>query len=167
WGRRHRTLATSMGVLLITAVVGLSIAAALIRREQIQTKAESLRAELSLIETRRQRKIAENNASEANQRAEDLRRRDYVNSVKLAEGEALDDNIARAEDLLAGCPADLRNWEWDYVRRLCHRELLTYRGHFENVRCLAISPDGKWVASGAGIPWGDSLQSDRGEVRLW
>src|SRR5262249_28345780 len=41
WGRRHRTLATSIGVLLITAVVGLSIAAALIRREQIQTKAES------------------------------------------------------------------------------------------------------------------------------
>ena len=42
WGRRHRTLATSIGVLLIATVVGLSIAAALIRREQIQTKGESL-----------------------------------------------------------------------------------------------------------------------------
>ena len=40
WGRRHRTLATSIGVLLITAVVGLAIAAALIRREQLQTEGE-------------------------------------------------------------------------------------------------------------------------------
>ncbi len=87
--------------------------------------------------------------------------------MNLAHGEVLDDNIARAEELLEGCPADLRGWEWDYVRRLCHTELLTYRSHFENVRSLAISPDGKWVASGAGIPWNHSSENDRGEVRLW
>jgi eukaryotic-like serine/threonine-protein kinase len=34
WGRRHRTLASSLGVLLVTAVVGLTIATALIRGEQ-------------------------------------------------------------------------------------------------------------------------------------
>src|SRR5262249_50883373 len=34
WGRRHRTPASSLGVLLVTAVVGLAIATALIRGEQ-------------------------------------------------------------------------------------------------------------------------------------
>ena len=38
WGRRHRTLATSLGVLLVTAVVGLAIATALIRGEQLRTE---------------------------------------------------------------------------------------------------------------------------------
>src|SRR5262249_14577091 len=42
-----------------------------------------------------------------------------------------------------------------------------YPGHVENVRCLAISPDGAWVASGAGIPWDWSIENDRAEVRLW
>jgi WD40 repeat protein/serine/threonine protein kinase len=167
WGRRHRTLATGIGVLLIATVIGLAIATALIRGEQLRTQGERLRAEISLVETKRQRRIAEDHALEANRRTEDLRRRDYINRVNLAHGEVLDDNIAQAEDLLEGCPADLRNWEWDYVRRLCHMERLTYRGHFENVRCLAISPDGKWVASGSGIPWDWSLESDRGEVRVW
>jgi WD40 repeat protein/tRNA A-37 threonylcarbamoyl transferase component Bud32 len=167
WGRRHRTVATGIGVLLVTTVVGLSIATALIRREQLQTEQERLQAELNLVETKRQRKIADDRAIEASQRAEELRRRDYISRVNLAHGEVLDDNIARAEELLGGCPTDLRGWEWDYVRRLCHMERLTYRGHFENVRSLAISPDGKWVASGAGIPFNWSHENDRGEVRLW
>ena len=51
-------------MLLITAVVGLAIAAALIRREQLQTEEERLRAEMSLVETKRQRKIAETSTND-------------------------------------------------------------------------------------------------------
>jgi WD40 repeat protein/tRNA A-37 threonylcarbamoyl transferase component Bud32 len=167
WGRRHRTLATGIGVLLITTVVGLAIAATLIHREQLRTDEKRMEAELNLVETKRQRKIAEDNALEANRRAEELRRRDYISRMNLAHSEVLDDNIARDEELLEGCPADLRAWEWDYVRRLCHTERLTFRSHFDNVQSLAISPDGKWVASGAGIPFNWSHENDRAEVRLW
>jgi WD40 repeat protein/serine/threonine protein kinase len=155
WGRRHRTLATSIGVLLITTVVGLAIAAALIRREQIQTKGESLRAELSLIETRRQRKIAEDSASEANQRAEDLRRRDYINRVDLALSECLGNNIPRARELLDGCPKDLRAWEWDYAWRQCHLDLGTFRQSGESLNGVAFSPDGTRVASVSGAYIGE------------
>src|SRR6516164_3919777 len=84
WGRRHRTLASSMGVLLTTAVVGLSIATVLIRGEQLRTEGERLRAELSLTETKRQRKIADDNALDAIRRAEALRRKNYIGSVNLA-----------------------------------------------------------------------------------
>jgi WD40 repeat protein/tRNA A-37 threonylcarbamoyl transferase component Bud32 len=146
WGRRHKTVAASIGALLVTAVVALAISTVLIGREQALTR----------------------------EMAEDLRRKDYFHRVNLAHGEMLNDHVVRAEDLLEGCPADLRGWEWHYIRRLGHGELRTYRGHFENVRCLAISPDGQWVASGAvpSIPvtmgWDDSgLEQDRSEIRLW
>ena len=150
WGRRHRTLATSIGVLLITTVVGLAIAAALIRREQLQTEGERLRAELSLVEAKRQRKIAEDNALDANRRAEELRRKNYIGSVNLALSECLGNNVARALELLDGCPKDLRGWEWDYAWRQCHLDLGTFRQSGQTLNGVAFSPDGTRVASVSG-----------------
>ena len=40
--------------------------------------------------------------------------------------ECLDNNVARALELLDGCPADLRGWEWDYAWRQCHLDLHTF-----------------------------------------
>jgi WD40 repeat protein/serine/threonine protein kinase len=153
WGRRHRTLVAGIGALLVTAVGALAISTLLISSERARTE--------------QQRQRADEKTREATERAENLRRQDYVNRVNLAQREVLDDNCALAEDLLEGCPTDLRGWEWDYVRRLYHMDRLTYRGHSKNVRCLAISPDRQWVASGAGTPWREGRQTDRGEVRLW
>jgi WD40 repeat protein len=176
WGRRHRTLATSLGVLLITAVVGLAITAALIRREQLQTEWERLRAELSLVETRRQRTIAEDKTRDATERAENLRRQDYVNRIALALREVQDDNVPLAEDLLQGCPVDLRGWEWDYVNRLAHLERLTYWSHRrylsaprfgQSIQYLVFSPDGTWIASGAGHAFDRAKATDMSEIRLW
>jgi WD40 repeat protein/tRNA A-37 threonylcarbamoyl transferase component Bud32 len=160
WARRHKTLAAGIGALLITAVVALAISTVLIGSEQARTRQQFHRAE-------QERRRADEKAREAAERAEHLRRQDYISRVNLAHREVLEDNVARAEDLLEGCPADLRNWEWHYLRRLCHLEISTYRGHVQNVRCLAVSPDGKWVASGSGIWRHWSMDSERGEVRLW
>src|SRR5262249_47748581 len=43
--------------------------------------------------------------------------------------------------------SDLRHFEWHYLYRLCHTELLTLKGHTEDVICVAYSPDGKRLAS--------------------
>src|SRR5262249_30234494 len=99
WGRRHRTLAAGLGVLLVTAVVRLAIATAWIRREQLRTEHQ----------------------------AEVLRRKDYISRVNLAISECLGNNVARALELLDGCPKDLRGWEWDYAWRQCHLDLGTFR----------------------------------------
>ena len=40
-----------------------------------------------------------------------------------------DNNIAAARELLDGTSKDLRGWEWHYVHRLCHADLLTLKGH--------------------------------------
>src|SRR5262245_59564637 len=126
WGRRHRTLATGLGVLLITTVVGLAIAATLIHREQLRTDEKRIEAELNLVETKRQRKIADDNALDAARKAEELTRKNYIGNVNLALSECLGNNVARALELLDGCPKDLRGWEWDYAWRQCHLKLHTF-----------------------------------------
>jgi len=44
WGRRHRTLATSLAALLVTAVIGLSVGVVLIDRERARTKQQRAQA---------------------------------------------------------------------------------------------------------------------------
>jgi eukaryotic-like serine/threonine-protein kinase len=64
----------------------------------------------------------------------------------------------RADQLLDACqPPELRGWSWRYLKRLCHAELLTLRGHDVSVAHVSFSPDGTWIASG------DIL----GQIRLW
>jgi WD40 repeat protein/tRNA A-37 threonylcarbamoyl transferase component Bud32 len=46
-----------------------------------------------------------------------------------------------------GEPPRLRGFEWHYLQRLCRLDLATLTGHQGPVRCLAFSPDGRWLAS--------------------
>jgi WD40 repeat protein/serine/threonine protein kinase len=162
WARRHTAVVYSALLLLALAVVGLSAGIVLLGREQARTA----------------------------QTAENLRRRDYVQRVNLALREIQDDgNIALADSLLDDCPADLRGWEWDYVKRQAHLDRLTYRGHLRrppgaanrpdgsrhakdyraspSIACVAVSVDGKWTASGTGPPYDLAHDTDRSEISLW
>ena len=58
WGRHHRTLATTLAALLVTAVIGLSVGVVLIDRERGRTEKQRTIAE-------EQRKIAVANAAQA------------------------------------------------------------------------------------------------------
>jgi WD40 repeat protein len=58
---------------------------------------------------------------------------------------------------------DLRGFEWFYWHRLCRSDLLTLAGHKAPVRCVAFSPDGRLLATGAGeFPY-----TTPGKVKLW
>ena len=80
----------------------------------------------------------------------------YTHRIALAHREWLAGDITRARQLLDDCPADLRDWEWRYVRRLCNSELAGFRAHAGEVTSVAFSPDGARVAS-----------VSRTEVRVW
>jgi WD40 repeat protein len=84
----------------------------------------------------------------------------YVNLVGRAHAEWLANQTTLAEQLLDACPVARRGWEWSLLKRLCHLELLTWRGHRGKVQCVAFSPDGRRVASGAG-------DSGVGELAVW
>ena len=107
--------------------------------------ASSSKTETQRLEAVHQRELV-------SEKAESLRRRDAVSRVNLAYREYLDDNVALADELLAGCPADLREWEWDYAQRLGHSELKSFSGSSQgqDVWSIAFSPDCALLACGFG-----------------
>jgi WD40 repeat protein len=80
-------------------------------------------------------------------KAEELETNLYFHRIALAHSEWRDNSVGRAEGLLDACPPGLRQWEWHYLKRLCHADLLTIRG---GLRCESVtfSPDGRYLAGG-------------------
>jgi WD40 repeat protein len=81
----------------------------------------------------------------------------YFHHIARAYAGWREGNMAGVEDLLDACPTDRRGWEWHYLKRLCHTDLLTLGGHTDAVNGVAYSPDGTRLASG----------SSDGTVRVW
>ncbi len=71
----------------------------------------------------------------------------YIHSINLAQREWRANRIDEARRILDACPPDLRHWEWHYLYRQCHVELLTIRGHAGFVSALAVSPGGGLIAA--------------------
>jgi WD40 repeat protein len=71
----------------------------------------------------------------------------YCNRIALAEREWLANNVGRVRQLLRDCKPDHRHWEWHYLNRLCHGDLVTLRGHDSPIFGLAFSPDGQYLVS--------------------
>src|SRR5262249_29724641 len=103
WGRRHRTLATGIGVLLITAVIGLGLGTLLLGRANDRIANQRALAEV-------QRGLAELKTREADEKARALEHQLYIHRVNLAQHEAPNDIIA-AGRLLDQCPPVARGWE--------------------------------------------------------
>ena len=57
-------------------------------------------------------------------------------------------DVRRMKQLLDRCDPDLRAWEWDRLKFLSDRSILTLRGHGE-VTSVAFSPAGTRIVSGS------------------
>jgi WD40 repeat protein len=82
----------------------------------------------------------------------------YYNQINVAFQSWQGNRIGAAELTLDACPAGLRNWEWHYLKRLCHAELLNLP-RANSAFDVAYSPDGKRLAatSGADLTLWDAL----------
>jgi WD40 repeat protein/serine/threonine protein kinase/Tfp pilus assembly protein PilF len=89
---------------------------------------------------------------EAVEALEEVRTNLYFNDIALAEREWHGGNAHRAEELLETCPENLRGWEWRYLKRLGHTDLLTLTLYsprsLAGYNAVAYSPDGKHLATG-------------------
>jgi WD40 repeat protein/serine/threonine protein kinase len=88
---------------------------------------------------------AKEKAEAASKEAETQR---YFHHIAVADAEWRDGNAGRVEPLLEDCPRIQRNWEWRYLKRSCHPELLNLKGYTGGSWTLAFSPDGSLVAAG-------------------
>jgi tRNA A-37 threonylcarbamoyl transferase component Bud32 len=55
---------------------------------------------------------------------------EYGRTIQVAHQEWRENNVGSTVALLASTRAELRGWEWRYVHRLCHSELLTLKGAY-------------------------------------
>ena len=97
-----------------------------------------------------QRKLAEKSLRKAEAA-------DYLKSIAWVDRDWLVKNVARNERLLDDCPLHVRQWEWSYLKRLCHSDLHTLRAHATNIAAVAFCKDGNSIAS---------VSSD-GVLKLW
>jgi len=146
--RRHKlALATAACFVLLLAVSACVSTAQAMKNKSLFTAAEEARLkEMSAKERETElRRIAETERDRS-------QRFLYVANMNLAKRAWDEANVGRVVQLLdlhrpqPGQP-DLRNFEWFYLERLCHSELLTLRGHTGRVVSVAFSPDGKRLAS--------------------
>src|SRR5262249_51435426 len=133
FARRNKarlTAAVFLIVLLVFGVIGVLIAdARVLAEEKKRGDAEAQRA----AEAAKRRDVEARRAEEATKRAEEEAKRAdaekekarFTNSLRaaLAFHYWQDNNVTAADALLDRCDADMRHWEWHYVKRLCHSEL--------------------------------------------
>ncbi len=72
---------------------------------------------------------------------------EYVRTIEVAHRENEDGNLVRTLQLLDTSPQQLRGWEWNYVMRLCHRDLMTFNKHTWLISSASFSPDGTRVVT--------------------
>jgi WD40 repeat protein/tRNA A-37 threonylcarbamoyl transferase component Bud32 len=161
WARRKPTLAAAYTLGLLALLFGgLGGAAAWQWRAAERARRAAVLARGEAVTARDGEKVARAVAEQARDAAmlaekaavmardgeqksrERLAATEYGRTIQLAQEACRDDDVITAMALLDATPTDLRGWEWRFIHRLCHSELLTIRGHLGGVLSVSFSPDG-------------------------
>jgi WD40 repeat protein/serine/threonine protein kinase len=160
FARKHRSLLTTAAVFGALLLVGAAASAwQAVRATQAEGVAE--KNEHAAIQERNE---AERQRDEVKGLNEKLQRLLYASHINLAQRAFADGGVERARELLDRLrpkkgETDLRNFEWLYLYRQSHPELLTLQGgHFS----VAYSPDGERLASIV-----SAVPGWEGKVRVW
>lgn len=148
WSRRHPAAAAFVVALMLGAI---GVSWQWLRAENNRRVAER---ETIAADTAR----AEEQA--ARQRAESTL---YARDVSLAHHEFLSNNTDRALRLLDGTLPEYRNWEWDYLKRVCRPEYRNFNDLKIFVCCTAMTRDGRLVAGGT-ARWGENYPD---LIKVW
>jgi WD40 repeat protein/tRNA A-37 threonylcarbamoyl transferase component Bud32 len=162
WLRRRPAVAASIGLGSLAALAVVALAVRLIYSWELEDANRRLGEAVGARDTA----LVAADAAQARLDAALERERalHYVHSVGLARQEWQANRVDEARRLLDACPSDLRHWEWYYLYRQCHAELLAVRAHAGRVRAVAVSPAGDLIATAG---FADESSAVAQELRVW
>jgi WD40 repeat protein/serine/threonine protein kinase len=176
--RRNRVALTTAALVAATLVVGTAASVWQAVRATVAERAATAN-ERAAHERKREADDAKDQAERRGDELADvnraLRRANYVADMNLARVAWDENNLVRARELLdkyrpGPGEADLRHFEWHYLRRLFQANLLTVPAHGGWVMSVAFLPDGKrLVTSGTREPPRGSglFRGATGDVKFW
>jgi WD40 repeat protein/serine/threonine protein kinase len=150
WGRRHRAVVGSAmlfaALALVASAAGLVWSNHWLSRHGELLQVERDRAERLSAQLKDQRDLAERRRRLADRHLNTFRLRQASEAVRARQ-------LEKAQEILRDCrPApgedDPREFAWHYLWREARREVAVLSGRDEQVQALAVSADGRTVATG-------------------
>jgi hypothetical protein len=137
WLRRHRAVVTAA---CVAAVAGLTLTVAVLAASYVRIREEQKQTRDALQGMTQARQ-------ELGEALDRQRETSYYQSIAVAHTHWETGLVGRAEQLLDECSPGFRQWEWHYLKRLCHADRLTLHAD-SPAYSVAYSPDGGRLASG-------------------
>jgi WD40 repeat protein len=168
WARRRPAAAGLFALGIVTLGALIALAAGLHYGAQVEAERNEAQVQRGLAEAARDEadkakgEVQEQKAEVEKQR-DLVRRTSYTAHTNLAAAAWQVGDIRRMLFLLEEQRPertggeDLRGWEWHYLWRLCHSDLLTLKVNPYAINCVCFSPDGLRLAS----------STIAGEVKVW
>ncbi len=142
---KHAGSVATVALVAAAIILGLVATTAMyLRAEDARQKEATARSEAE-----QARNAEQEQRSLAEQKAEELRRTLYVNSIQLADAKHREGNAGQVRTLLDACPNDLRGWEWNRLSYTSDLSLRTLHASSSSASfSVALSTDGRHIVSG-------------------
>jgi WD40 repeat protein/serine/threonine protein kinase len=146
--RRNKLAFIAAGVVITALIIGLGLSTWMFVQERTAHE-QTLTAER---EQSRLREAAQQAQAQAQAAELAAQQKAYASDMNVAFQAWENGDLGRVDQLLdeyrpTTGEEDLRGFEWYYLWRLCHFDLLTLRGHNAMMRAVAYSPDGRLLAT--------------------
>ena len=140
---KHAGSVATAALVLVAVILGLVVSVIFgCRAEQARQQEAAARIQVEQALAR-----AEKAEKATKEKAEELRRTLYVNSIQLADAKHREGNATRVRELLESCPNDLRGWEWVRLNYTLDQSTTSISAS-QGTLTMALSPDGKHIVSG-------------------